>query len=121
MTTATVEQNTTMNHAKTTNIAKAVDKLEALIHQKLACGMTTVEELLEKNRQLRVTFTVHQSYKRIQEEAFIMGFLSLSDYNILYGYIGDTPEWFNEQTLPVKVAVAKTCAELFKAMHGRLV
>jgi len=71
-------------------------------------------KLAELNRNLSMAFDEYCSFQNLKSLAVASGTLTLEEGQTVYGYLGNTVEHFNDQSLAVKIVLTKLYAELLE-------
>jgi len=78
-------------------------------------------KLAELNRNLSMTFDEYCSFQNLKSLAVASGTLTLEEGQTVYGYLGNTVEHFNDQSLAVKIVLTKLYAELLERKMAKKV
>lgn len=68
--------------------------------------------LAKLSKGMDVDLMDYVSYQELKSEAFAAGKISLAEANMVYGWLGNTPDQFNRQELAVKIVVTKLIDEI---------
>lgn len=96
-------------------LTPALNKIKASIKTRLASGIITQADLEKLDKGLSVDLTDYVAYQNLKSEAFAGGKLSLHEANMIYGWLGNTPEQFNRAPVEVKSLVTQIIGELLNA------
>lgn len=91
-------------------VAKAITAQEMNIKARLADGRTTKDSLAKLHDELDMELFEYARFQDLKSLAVAAQTLTLDEGNTIYGYLGESPETFNRQSLAVKV----TLTELFR-------
>jgi hypothetical protein len=92
-----------------------MNRVTAMI-EKLQNKLMTDNPSLEKqetaSKGLDLTFAEHTRFQEMKSLAQLQGKLSLDEANVIYRYLGPSPDTFNSQALAAKLALSLLIGEL---------
>lgn len=95
-------------------IALAIDKKKQEIADRLAKGLLTDAKVQETHKALDMDLQEYVKFQELKSHASIAGPLTLDEAQLIYNYLGNTPEQFNRQPVEVKVVLTQVFLELIK-------
>jgi hypothetical protein len=90
----------------------AIDRAEKMIAENTIKNNLTPAKLNELNKNLDMDISEYVKYQELKNIAMVNNVLTLDETNTIYGYLGNTPEDFNGQSLAVKITLTKLFSEL---------
>jgi len=94
-------------------ITIAIEKLEAQIPERIKAGLTTQEAVDTLQKNLDMSFEEYFKFQELKS-AYTGVFLTLEEAQAVYGYLGNTAEHFNAQSVAVKSVLTQLFMELVK-------
>ena len=92
-----------------------MNRVTAMI-EKLQNKLMTDNPSLEKQETasngLNLNFVEHTRFQEVKSLAQLQGKLSLDEANVIYRYLGPSPDTFNSQALAAKLALSLLIGEL---------
>jgi len=99
-------------------VAVAVDKMRVRIADRIANGITTQEAVDKTHKALDMAFDEYCKFQELKSLASIEGKLSVDEAQLIYNYLGNTPDHFNRQPVEVKAVLTQIFSELLGATIG---
>lgn len=97
-----------------------ISKLEAQLQQRIKDGLTTEEKAETQRQQLNMELDEYVNFQQLKSLATTDGTLTLDEGMVIYGYLGNSLDAFNSQSLVVKTVLTKIHHELLtKAIRAR--
>lgn len=93
-------------------ITAAIGRTETRIAERLASGQVTQAKLDELHKANDMALDEYCKFQEAKSLAFASGKITLVEASSIYGYMGETPETFNSQSLAVKVVLTQFFGEL---------
>jgi len=95
-------------------ITNAIDKMNQAIPERIAQGLTTQKNVDELNKVLDMSL---EEYCKFQEmkSAYTGSLLTLDEAQTVYGFLGNSVEHFNAQSITVKSVLTQLFSELIKS------
>lgn len=93
-------------------IAKAIADQKKNIDARLDDGRTTPEAMTALDKQLDMCLEEYMRFQDLKSIAVLHEILSLDEGNLVYDYLGNSPDRFNRQPLEVKVILTNLFTEL---------
>ena len=91
-------------------ILLGIERAKAAITKK---GLSP-EKVAEVSQKMNMEFDEYCRFQTLKSVASQDGRLSLDEAQTIYGFLGNTPEHFNQQPLPVKWVLTEVFASLLK-------
>ena len=88
----------------TAAIARAQDKVDAAI--KAGKDLSKAEEAAT------LTFDEHFRFQNLKTDSWLQGKLTQDEAQTLYGFLGNSPQYANDQPLAVRIILTQTFMEL---------
>ena len=98
-------------------VTMKVEKIKKRIAERLEKGLTTQEKVDELNSILDMEMLEYVRFQEVKTLAVADGTLTMEEGMVIYGFLGETPEHFNEQPIAVKTVLTM----IFQELLGRLV
>lgn len=95
-------------------ITQAIARTKQRITERLASGAVTQTKLDELNKTNDMAIDEFCKFQELKSLAFAQGKLTLEESQLVYNYLGGTPNHFNGQPLEVKVVLTQLFGELLK-------
>lgn len=96
-------------------IATAISLQKINIDTRLDDGRTTPEAMTALDAQLDMCLEEYVRFQDLKSLAVSAERLTLEEGQLVYSYLGETPERFNRQPLEVKVILTNLFTELLQA------
>jgi pantothenate kinase len=96
----------------TNKVITAIDKMNKQIIERQKSGLVSAEQVKALGEKLNMAIDEYVSFQELKSLASVSGKLSLDEANTIYGYLGNSVEHFNEQSVVVKVVLTKIFSEL---------
>jgi len=110
---------TLATHTETVNrVSDSVDRMCRTLAQRLASGLTTDDKVVALGDSLDMPLDEFCKFQEIKSAA-TGDALTLDEAQTVYRYLGETPDHFNAQSVPVKAVLTLVFAELLKRRIGR--
>lgn len=93
-------------------VQSAIDKKARDIQSRLASGQIDAEQLNTLSRNLDMDVMEYCKFQELKSLAVASGKLTLEEGQLIYGYLGTTPDTFNGQDVAIKVILTKIFSEL---------
>lgn len=101
-------------------ITLMIERQKAIIEDRIATGLTTQTKAEEARKNLDMDPDMYCDFQNRKSLASIDGTLTLDEAQLVYGFLGETPDHFNAQPLEVKAVLTKLYHELLqKALRAR--
>ena len=102
-------------------IAKAIADQKKNIDARLDDGRTTHDAMTALDTQLDMCLEEYVRFQELKSLAVADGTITAEEGQLVYGYLGNSPERFNRQPLEVKVTLTSMFTELLTAsLTGRV-
>ena len=102
-------------------IANAIAAQKVNIDTRLDDGRTTHEAMTALDTQLDMCLEEYVRFQELKSLADADGTITAEEGQLVYAYLGDTPQRFNRQPLEVKVTLTNMFTELLTAsLMGRV-
>lgn len=98
--------------ARVNRVAAAISQLRERIPQRIAAGQTTQADIDKLHESLDLDLGDYCRFQERKSLAFASGVISLPEAQLIYQYLGNTPEQFNRQSVEVKTVLTQVFAEL---------
>ncbi len=95
-------------------VAITIDKQRIAIAEKLAAGEITQEKIDKAHKDCDLTFDEFVRFQELKSLASTDDTLSLEEAQLVYTYLGETPDHFNRQSIEVKAVLTDLFAGLLK-------
>jgi len=95
-------------------ITNAIDKLNRVIPERIAQGLTTQKKVDELHEALDMSLEEYCKFQEIKS-AYSGSLLTLDEAQTVYGFLGNSVEHFNAQSITVKSVLTQLFSELIKA------
>jgi hypothetical protein len=95
-------------------IAKAIAAQKVNIDSRLDSGLTTHDALTALDKQLDMCLEEYMRFQDLKSIAVLHEVLTLDDGNLVFDYLGNSPDRFNRQPLEVKVVLTNLFTELLQ-------
>lgn len=92
-------------------ISVAVERMRLQIIERVESGKTTQAAVDRTCAELDLSFPEFVSFQELKSLA-VMDLLSLEEGQVIFGYLGQTPEHFNGQPVHVKATLTQVFGEL---------
>jgi len=92
-------------------ITVAIDNLNKTIPERIAKGLTTQEKVDELNKALDMSLREYVHFQELKS-AYAGVLLTMDEAQTVYGFLGNTVEHFNRQSITVKSILTKLYAEI---------
>jgi hypothetical protein len=100
-------------------IANAIAAQKTNIDSRLDDGRTTHDALTALDKQLDMCLEEYVRFQELKSLAVADETMTLDEGQLVYAYLGESPERFNRQPLEVKVILTNLFTELLRASMGR--
>ena len=100
-------------------VAAAIERTRASIAERTKLMEYPKKGLAQFSKNLDMELDEFVRFQELKSLAFAEGRLNLEEAQLVYDYLGSTPETFNGQPLEVKVVLTKILAELLEARMDR--
>ena len=102
-------------------IANAIAAQKKNIDARLDDGRTTHDAMTALDTQLDMCLEEYVRFQELKSLAVADGTITAEEGQLVYGYLGNSPERFNRQPLEVKVTLTSMFTELLTAsLTGRV-
>ena len=91
-----------------------MDELQKSLDEKLKDGSLTIETYKKLSKELDLSLGEYTLFQEAKSSAQASGKLSLENANLIYRYLGNTPDQFNRQPLHVKLVLTQVFANMIK-------
>ena len=95
-------------------IAVAIDKKKQENAERIAKGILTEAKVQEMHKALDMDLQEFVKFQELKSHASIAGPLTLDEAQLIYQYLGSTPEHFNKQPVEVKAVLTQVFLELIR-------
>jgi hypothetical protein len=95
-------------------IAQAIALKKNELAERIANGIVTQAKVDETHKALDMELDEYVKFQELKSHASIAGPLTLEEANLIYHYLGNTPDHFNKQPIEVKVVLTQVFLELVK-------
>jgi hypothetical protein len=96
-------------------IANAIAAQKINIDSRLDDGRTTHDALTALDTQLDMCLEEFMRFQELKSLAVVDETITVEEGQLVYGYLGESPERFNRQPLEVKVVLTSMFTELLTA------
>lgn len=96
-------------------IANAIAKMKLQIADRIASGQTTQEQVDAARSNLDMGFDEYCKFQELKSLAMCEDKLTLDEAQLIYKYLGDSPDVFNGQLAEVKAVLTQLFKELLEA------
>jgi hypothetical protein len=96
---------------KETKMNRVKDMITKIQNQ-LMSNNPSLDKQEAASKGLDLTFAEHARFQEVKSLAQLQGKLSLDEANVIYRYLGPSPDTFNGQALAAKLALSLLIAEL---------
>ena len=93
-------------------IKQAIALRQAQIDEKVAKREITPEKLVELSSAMDMQLDEFVAFQELKSLAFAEGRLTYDEATYVFTLLGNTPEQFNKQSLPVKLVLTQLLSEL---------
>ena len=93
-------------------VIAAIDTMEKQIAERIKSKLVTPDKVEALRQKLDMALDEYCAFQNLKSLASVSGKLSLDEANTIYGYLGNTPDHFNNQPVAVKVILTKIYSEL---------
>ena len=93
-------------------IIAAIASRKQQIEKRIADGLTTAEKVAETCKALDMELDEYCMFQELKSLAVAHNLLTLEEGNTVYGFLGNTPEHFNNQSVEVKATLTGLFKEL---------
>lgn len=101
-------------------ILKKIASTKEQIANRLEIGLTTQKKLDDLHKSLDMECDEYCKFQELKTLAMAEGLLTLDEATTIYDFLGNTPETFNRQSLPVKVVLTQLLQMLLqRRLQGR--
>ena len=94
-------------------ITSAIDKLNQAIPERIAKGLTTQEKVDALDKTLDMSWGEYVKFQELKS-AYAGSILTMEEAQTVYGYLGNTVEHFNKQSVAVKSVLTQLFMELIE-------
>lgn len=95
-------------------IEAAIERTKLRLEQRLKSGETSPERAVELHRNLDMEPGEYCRFQELKSHAQLEGTLTLDEAQTIYGFLGNTPEHFNRQSVEVKSVLTMIFGELLE-------
>jgi hypothetical protein len=95
-------------------VYSSIEKTKQIIADRIEKGQTTAEKVESYRRSLDFTFDEFAAFQELKSVAMVEGKLTAEEAQLVYSYLGNTPEHFNSQSVEVKHVLTKIYVELLE-------
>lgn len=95
-------------------VAIGIAKTKKQIAERLTSGAIDQSIVDNLNKTLDMQLDEYVKFQELKSIASITGKLTLEEANLVYDYLGNTPEHFNKQDVAVKSILTKIYTELLE-------
>lgn len=99
-------------------VTNAIVSMDANILERIDTGKTTRAEVDATDKALEMDLEEYTTFQRLKSLASMSRVLTLEEAQTIYGYLGNTVEHFNRQTVAVKVVLTRIFSELLAGRIG---
>lgn len=93
-------------------IERAIELKKNEIADRIAKGIVTQAQVDKAHKDLDMDLVEYVKFQELKSHASIAGPLTLEEANLIYHYLGNTPDHFNKQAVEVKFVLSQVFAEL---------
>jgi len=93
-------------------VAAMIETVEKQAASRIDSGQTTQEALDKLHSDLDMNVEEFVKFQELKSLSTVTGYLSLEEGQLVYAYLGESPDTFNSQPLAVKVILTKLFQEL---------
>jgi hypothetical protein len=100
-------------------VTTAIEKLELAIPLRISAGLTTQAKVDDLHKSLDMPWDEYVKFQELKS-AYAGSKLTVEEAQTIYGFLGNTPEHFNKQSVAVKSVLTQIFLELIKSKIGAL-
>ena len=94
-------------------VLNAIDKLNQAIPERIKNGLTTQEKVDALSKTLDMSWAEYVKFQELKS-AYAGTILTMEEAQTVYGFLGNTVDYFNKQSVAVKSVLTQLFAEIIK-------
>ena len=92
-------------------ITTAIDKLNQVIPERIAKGLTTQAKVDALHKELDMSWGEYVKFQELKS-AYAGTIITMEEAQTVYGYLGNDVDYFNKQSIAVKSRLTQLFAEI---------